>query len=79
MCMFAENSKFRFYEPSKLKAMIEAAGVDRTILGSDLGQVGNPRFVDGFLSVIEICLDLGYTEDQVRQMVSTNAAQLVGL
>lgn len=79
MCMFAENSKFRFYEPSKLKAMIEAAGVGRTILGSDLGQVGNPRLVDGFLSVIEICLDLGYTEDEVRQMVSTNAANLVGL
>jgi hypothetical protein len=44
-----------------------------------LGQVGNPRLVDGFLSVIEICLDLGYTEDEVRQMVSTNAANLVGL
>lgn len=79
MCMFAENSKFRFYEPSKLRAMIEAAGVDRTILGSDLGQLGNPRLVDGFLSVIEICLDLGYSEAQVRKMVSTNAADLVGL
>jgi microsomal dipeptidase-like Zn-dependent dipeptidase len=79
MCMFAENSKFRFYEPSKLRAMIEAAGVDHTILGSDLGQVGNPRLVDGFLSVIEICLDLGYSEAQVRKMVSTNAAELVGL
>lgn len=79
MCMFAENSKFRFYEPAKLHAMIEAAGVDRTILGSDLGQVGNPRLVDGFLSVIEICLDLGYSAEQVRKMVSTNAADLVGL
>lgn len=79
MCMFAENSKFRFYEPSTLKALIEAAGVDRTILGSDLGQAGNPRLVDGFLNVIEICLDLGYTEAQVRKMVSSNAAQLVGL
>ena len=79
MCMFAENSKFRFYQPDKLQAMIEAGTVDRTILGSDLGQVGNPRLVDGFLSVIEICLDLGYSEADVRKMVSTNAAELVGL
>ncbi|MDF3883016.1 DUF6282 family protein [Cupriavidus basilensis] len=79
MCMFAENSKFRFYEPKMLKAMIEAGTVDRTILGSDLGQVGNPRLVDGFRSVIEICLDLGYSESDVRKMVSSNAAALVGL
>jgi microsomal dipeptidase-like Zn-dependent dipeptidase len=79
MCMFAENSKFRFYEPKMLDALIKAAGVDKTILGSDLGQLGNPRLVDGFLNVIEICLDLGYTEAQVRKMVSSNAAELVGL
>jgi hypothetical protein len=79
MCMFAENSKFRFYEPKMLDALIKAAGVDKTILGSDLGQLGNPRLVDGFLNVIEICLDLGYNEAQVRKMVSSNAAELVGL
>jgi hypothetical protein len=79
MCMFAEKSKFRFYEPEQLRGMIDAAGVDHTILGSDLGQEGNPRLVDGFRNVIEICLDLGYSEDQVRKMVSSNAAQLVGL
>ncbi len=67
------------FDPETLKGLIEAAGVDRTILGSDLGQVGNPRLVDGFLSVIEICLDLGYSEADVRKMVSTNAAALVGL
>ena len=79
MCMFAEDSKFRMFDPANLQSLIEAAGVDRTILGSDLGQVGNPRLVDGFLSVIEICLDLGYSEADVRKMVSSNAAELVGL
>ena len=79
MCMFAENSKFRAFDPDTLQSLIEAAGVYRTILGSDLGQVGNPRLVDGFLSVIEICLDLGYSEADVRKMVSSNAAELVGL
>lgn len=79
MCMFAEDSKFRFYEPETLRAMIQAAGVDKTILGSDLGQVGNPRMVDGFRSVVGICLDLGYSDEDVRKMVSTNAAALIGL
>jgi hypothetical protein len=79
MCMFAENSKFRFYQPPELKQIIEAGTVERTILGSDLGQVGNPRMVDGFRNVMETCLDLGYSEAQVRRMTSSNAADLVGL
>ncbi|ALE55128.1 hypothetical protein KBK24_0120380 [Burkholderia sp. K24] len=79
MCMFAENSKFRFYEPPILDGLIKAGTVDKTILGSDLGQVGNPRVVDGFKSVISMCLDLGYSEADVRKMVSTNAANLIGL
>lgn len=79
MCMFAENSKFRFYDPPILDGMIKAAGVDKTILGSDLGQSGNPRMVEGLRSVIGICLDLGYSEADVRKMVATNAATLIGL
>jgi hypothetical protein len=79
MCMFSELAKWRLYQPDMLDSLIQAAGVDHTILGSDLGQVGNPRLVDGFLSVIEVALDLGYSEAEVRKMVSANAAQLVGL
>ncbi|WP_028605698.1 DUF6282 family protein [Ottowia thiooxydans] len=79
MCMFVPGSKFKFYDPVELQAMIVAGTVDRTILGSDLGQLGNPRLVDGFRNVIETCLDLGYGEADVRKMVSTNAASLVGL
>ena len=59
--------------------MIEAGSVERTILGSDLGQVGNPKLADGFRNVVETVLDLGYPEAAVRKMVSSNAAQLVGL
>ena len=79
MCMFSELAKFKFFEPDELDRLIRAAGVDKTILGSDLGQIWNPRMVDGFLDVIEVCLDLGYGEADVRKMVSTNAAQLIGL
>ena len=79
MGMFVEGSKFKFYDPPVLDQIIKAGTVERTILGSDLGQVGNPRLVDGFRGVIGTVLDLGYTEAEVRKMVSSNAADLVGL
>ena len=79
MCMFMTGSKFHFYQPDDLNAMIKAGTVEKTILGSDLGQVGNPTLIDGFRRVIETVLDLGYTEAQVRRMVSGNASELMGL
>jgi hypothetical protein len=79
VCMFIEGSKFKFYDPPELDALIKAGTVERTILGSDLGQQGNPRLVDGFRNVIRTCLELGYSEAQVRRLVATNAAELVGL
>lgn len=79
MCMFIPGSKFHFYAPEQLDAMIRAAGVERTILGSDLGQVGNPTPVAGFRNVIATCLDLGYGEADIRRMISTNACDLIGL
>ena len=79
MCMWVPGSKFKFYEPDFLGELIEAGTVDRTILGSDLGQRGNPHPVAGFRHVIATCLDLGYSESDVRKMISTNAADLMGL
>ncbi len=79
ICMFIPGSKFHFYAPDELDAMIKAGGVDKTILGSDLGQVGNPTPVEGFRNVIATCLDLGYTPDEIRRMVSLNAQHLLGL
>jgi hypothetical protein len=77
MCMFVEKSKYKFYSPEELDQMIKAAGIDKTILGSDLGQVGNPSPVDGFRGVINMCLDLGYTKEDIHQLVSKNAANLM--
>lgn len=79
VCMFIPESKFHFYQPDELDRMIGAAGVERTILGSDLGQAGNPTPVEGFRTVIATCLDLGYGEDDIRKMISGNASALLGL
>jgi Family of unknown function (DUF6282) len=63
----------------EMLSFIEAAGVDQTILSSDLGQMKNPRPVEGFREVIGLCLELGFSDEDVRKMVSTNATQLLGL
>lgn len=79
VCMFVEGSKFKFYEPEHLRALVEAAGLERTILGSDLGQVGNPTPVEGFRAVIRLALGMGYSPGQVHAMIADNPARLLGL
>tara|TARA_R110002073_G_scaffold32888_7_gene99407 strand:- start:162 stop:1124 length:963 start_codon:yes stop_codon:yes gene_type:complete len=79
MCMFVPGSKFHFYTPENLDALIKAGTVERTILGSDLGQMGNPTPVEGFKNVIATCLDLDYSHIDIKKMISGNAADLLGL
>jgi hypothetical protein len=69
----------RHFSAEELKSFIEACTVEQTILSSDLGQMQNPRPVEGYRAVIRLCLELSYTPDEVRRMVSTNAARLTGI
>jgi hypothetical protein len=78
-CMFTPGSRYMFYNPAELKQLIDAAGVEWTILGSDLGIYDNMRLVEGSRAVIEVLLDLGYSEGEIRRLTSTNAARLIGL
>jgi len=78
ICMFVPEA-FKRYEPEELKAMIDAVGVKKTILGSDLGQQGNCWPVKGFRNVICVCLSLGYTPKQIKQMIGGNPAKLLEL
>ncbi len=78
---FLEGCKFKVAEPADLINQIEAAGVDNTILASDLGQVGKGCFhpIEGFRRAIKICIDAGYSDADIRKMVSTNAARAIGV
>jgi hypothetical protein len=78
-CMFINETYNKKFTSAQLKTLIDAAGVERTILGSDLGQINNPRPVAGFRAVIQLCLGLGYSEDEIRKMISLNPCTLVGL
>ncbi|MDB5519845.1 MAG: hypothetical protein JWQ17_6603 [Tardiphaga sp.] len=76
ICMFVEGRAHK-YGPDKLAHLIEVAGVDNTLLCSDLGLQGSPRPVDGYLSIVGTLLDLQFGEKDIRKLVGKNAAQLL--
>lgn len=78
ICMFVD-SRFKVYTPAQLKDWIDAAGVDRTFFGSDLGQANCPSPSEGFRQIIALLQSLGYGDEDIRKMVSLNAMQLAGL
>jgi hypothetical protein len=79
LCMFVEGSKFKFAGGEELRKFIEAAGVDQTVMCSDLGQVGTVSPLEGFRRGIKLCIDLGYDDEQIRKMFSLNAARMIGI
>jgi hypothetical protein len=79
LCMFLEGSKFKTCSAEDLGRHIEAAGVDHTILCSDLGQVGVFSPLEGFRRGVALCMDLGYSDADIHKMVATNTARVLGL
>jgi hypothetical protein len=79
LCMFIEGSKFKTCESADLRKHIDAAGVDQTVLCSDLGQTGTIGPIEGIRRGIKLCMELGYSDDEIRKMVSSNAARMLGL
>jgi hypothetical protein len=81
LCMFipVPRRKRDPFPPEELDELIQAGTVDRTILASDLGQRGVEHPVQGFRNIIRICMNLGYSDDDIRKMVSSNALNLLGL
>ncbi|MEI9927483.1 MAG: DUF6282 family protein [Sphingomonas sp.] len=79
LCMFIDESRFKKWTGEQLAAVIEAGGTERTILGSDLGQIDNPTPVTGFRHVIRLCIELGFDDTTIRRLTGGNAANLLGL
>jgi hypothetical protein len=81
--VFIEHS-MAFYvkgtiDPEYLLEMIRKVGAERTTLGSDLGQVGNPSPVEGFRKCLEIMLKLGVSDEEIDLMIRKNPAKLLNL
>jgi hypothetical protein len=78
ICMFA-TGKAKKFDAGDLAHLIDVAGVDRTILSSDLGLLDNPRPVEGFRQIVRMLLDLQFSAADIRALVGTNAAGLLDL
>ena len=76
--MFVEGKAHK-YGPDKLAHLIEVAGVDHTVLCSDLGLQGSPRPIEGYRQIVRQLLDLQFSEADIRTMTSRNAAKLLNL
>ncbi|SFJ67628.1 hypothetical protein SAMN04487991_2631 [Celeribacter neptunius] len=79
LAFFVEGSKFRNRTDEELREHIDLVGAERTILCSDLGQVGTLTPLEGFQNGIAACIGLGYSDAQIHQMVAGNAADVIGL
>jgi hypothetical protein len=78
ICMFVEGKAHK-YGPDKLAHLIEVAGVDHTVLCSDLGLTGSPRPVDGYRQIVQMLLDLQFSAADIRRLIGINAAGLLNL
>ncbi|MBD8664720.1 amidohydrolase family protein [Rhizobium sp. CFBP 8752] len=76
--MFVGGKSLKF-TPQDLAHLIEVAGIDRTILSSDLGLIGSPRPVTGFRAVVQTLLDLDFPAAEIRKLIGGNAASLLDL
>ncbi|WP_426958488.1 DUF6282 family protein [Muricoccus radiodurans] len=78
ICMFIPN-RMQCRTSEHLMECIKAASVDKTFFGSDLGQINAPTPVEGFRQIVRVLVALGYSKEDIRKMVSTNAITLSGL
>ena len=55
---------------------IRAAGVGRSVISTDLGQVDNPPPEDGLPLMVDHLLDAGFSEGEIQTMVVENTTAL---
>jgi uncharacterized protein (DUF2237 family) len=79
LCMYDEESSFHNWQIDTLVDWIRWVGPERSSLGSDLGQAGNPLPTDSFRKICSRLLESGMTEAEVRMLVADNPAKLLGL
>jgi hypothetical protein len=79
LSMYDPRVKAPDWPIEQLVDWIHKIGPERTVIDSDLGQVGNPLPVDAYLLVVQQLLDHGIPEADIRQMICKNTAFLLGL
>ena len=80
----AEYTGRSFYMPDWLDldgvlARVRSAGLEHSLLSTDLGQAGNPDPVEGIDKACRLLIDCGFTHEELRQMGVQAPMALLGL
>jgi len=79
IAMYDKLGERTLFPLEDLLAWIDAVGPEHTVLGSDLGQQGNPLPMEVYRSIVPRLLDAGVGEADLRLMLAMNPARLLGL
>ncbi|ETA80898.1 DUF6282 family protein [Youngiibacter fragilis] len=80
VCVFKSGSKLGDVDDIVAKQMIDAVGVDRIILDSDLGQANNGSPVEGMYNFMNLLIDqFGVSVEEINKMAKINPAILLGI
>jgi hypothetical protein len=79
LCMYDVKSHLFQAEIPTLLAYLDACGPSHTILGSDLGQAGNPTPVESYRDILAILLEQGVPADVLHQIAAVNGQRLLGV
>ncbi|RAN76311.1 hypothetical protein B5P43_23600 [Bacillus sp. SRB_336] len=79
ICQYDDRTIFYQWGLDVLLGFIKAAGVENTLLGSDLGQANNPLPMDAYQKIARGLLDAGMSKTDVRKLVVDNPAHLLGI
>jgi Family of unknown function (DUF6282) len=71
------NSKFRKWDLDVLLDYARVAGLDHTLISSDLGQVGNPTPVEAYRAIVPRLDHAGLDLGEIRQLVGGSASALI--
>ena len=67
------------HDPAEMVDVIKTVGAEHCIMSTDLGQIWNPRPVEGLRMFIVTLVKYGVTEDEINLMTKINPARLLGL
>ena len=58
---------------------IKAIGAQHIVMGSDLGQTGNPSHIDGMKALVTGLKAQGISDEQIKMVARDNAAAMLGV
>jgi hypothetical protein len=78
-CFVSTTHRCGFVPFETIERAIADTGVERTVISTDLGQPDTPPPVEGLRQYAERLRSSGFSVDDVRRMMQTNPARLLGI